>query len=59
MAWAEEYMRSDDKALNEHISLAIASWSIGLAVTITQTERQQLHMDILAALEHVGAIEKS
>lgn len=54
-------MLKDDEALNEHISLAIAMWSLGLGKSVAPTheQRQELHMAILKALEHVGAIEKS
>lgn len=47
-----------DAIFHEHLSLAIAGWAIGLPVTITHTERQQLHDEVVKALDHIGAFEK-
>lgn len=40
--------------LDEHISLAIAQWTMGLPITISLVERQALHEAIIEALDHLA-----
>lgn len=49
----------DAEAMHEHISLAIAMWSLSLPVEITHAQRQDLHDGIVKGLKYVGAWPES
>lgn len=44
----------DPKGIHEHVSLAIAMWSLSLPVKITLEQRQDLHDSIIKALKFSG-----